>query len=209
MSCGLCERRKPRRNCPAARQLICDACCGRYRELTLDCPADCPHLLAAYRYQWQRPLPADHPTPWPRVEITPRSLEENRELLMALGQELLAFRQGHAELADADVAEAIERRLRSLETEASGLIYDAAPLGSLPRDLYKRLQAVEQAPLRAAELVPAAPPGRERRVEAYVYLLRILRAHGSGRPRSRGFLAWLLQRLPPRAAPSPLLIAGA
>ena len=63
MSCPICEKRKAERFCPAKGEKICAICCGTYREVTIDCPADCSHLIAAHRYEdgHQRALPADTP----------------------------------------------------------------------------------------------------------------------------------------------------
>ena len=43
MSCAICEKRPPKRYCPAKGEKICAICCGREREVTIDCPSDCPH----------------------------------------------------------------------------------------------------------------------------------------------------------------------
>src|SRR6185437_3901085 len=51
VSCPICEKRKPKRFCPAKGEKICAICCGTYREVTIDCPVDCPHLIAARRYE--------------------------------------------------------------------------------------------------------------------------------------------------------------
>lgn len=47
MSCALCEERKEKRFCPAVHGKICPQCCGEQREVTLDCPSDCPYLQQA------------------------------------------------------------------------------------------------------------------------------------------------------------------
>ena len=40
MSCPICEKRPPKRFCPAKGEKICAVCCGREREVTIDCPPD-------------------------------------------------------------------------------------------------------------------------------------------------------------------------
>ncbi len=209
MSCALCERRKPRRDCPALSRSICGACCGRYRELTLDCPATCPHLVAAYRYEWQRPLPAAQQFR-PDFHLTRRQMEENQALLLALLEAVQALHRRQRDLSDADVAAALESRLQALETEQSGLIYDASPAGGLRRELYRQLAAIEQTPIQAAALAPAAAASREQRIVAYVWLIRILRTYSSMRARARGFLVWMNDRFPahPAALSSPLVLGA-
>ena len=44
MNCAICETRRPRRYCPGVRGEICAICCGTAREVTVDCPLDCPYL---------------------------------------------------------------------------------------------------------------------------------------------------------------------
>ena len=57
MSCAICEKRPPKRYCPAKGEKICAICCGREREVTIDCPSDCPHLTAAHRYEAEHRKP--------------------------------------------------------------------------------------------------------------------------------------------------------
>ena len=47
LSCAICEIRKEKRFCPAVHGRICPQCCGEQREVTLDCPSDCPYLQQA------------------------------------------------------------------------------------------------------------------------------------------------------------------
>ena len=44
MACPLCEKRKPKRPCPARGDLICARCCGEQREVSIECPFDCSYL---------------------------------------------------------------------------------------------------------------------------------------------------------------------
>ena len=57
MSCAICEIRKEKRFCPAVHGCICPQCCGEQREVTLDCPSDCPYLVQAHEHE--RPRSAD------------------------------------------------------------------------------------------------------------------------------------------------------
>ena len=57
MSCAICEIRKEKRFCPAVHGRICPQCCGEQREVTLDCPSDCPYLQQAREHE--KPRPAD------------------------------------------------------------------------------------------------------------------------------------------------------
>src|SRR5579883_2178260 len=55
MSCPICEKRKPARFCPAKGERICAVCCGREREVSIDCPVECTYLAAAHRYEDEHP----------------------------------------------------------------------------------------------------------------------------------------------------------
>ncbi len=205
MSCALCQQRKARRECPALGKAICPACCGRYRELTLDCPAECPYLIEAYRYDAERPVPESRRYR-PEIPLTLRQMEDSNQLVAALLEAVQTFRRQNRDLADADVAEVLECRLKALETESSGLVYDAAPAGGLRRELYQQLLQVEQTPRKRSELAPAAAATREQRILTYILLLRTVKINSSGRPRARGFIVWLNDRMPDEAPKAPLLI---
>ena len=53
MSCVICEIRKEKRVCPAVHGRICAQCCGEQREVTLDCPSDCPYLQQAREHEYE------------------------------------------------------------------------------------------------------------------------------------------------------------
>jgi hypothetical protein len=55
LSCVICEIRKEKRFCPAVHGRICPQCCGEQREVTLDCPSDCPYLQQARQHEKPRP----------------------------------------------------------------------------------------------------------------------------------------------------------
>ena len=56
VSCPICEKRKAQRFCPAKGEKICAVCCGKEREVIIDCPVDCP--LPDCRTSLRRRTPA-------------------------------------------------------------------------------------------------------------------------------------------------------
>ena len=54
MPCALCRTRKEKRFCPAVHDRICAVCCGTEREVSLDCPGDCPYLQQARTHEKPR-----------------------------------------------------------------------------------------------------------------------------------------------------------
>ena len=91
MSCAICEERKEKRFCPAVHGRICPQCCGEQREVTLDCPSDCPYLLQARAHAAAHPKAQNDETGepdrealFPDVEITEQFLYEREQLILGL-----------------------------------------------------------------------------------------------------------------------------
>src|SRR2546422_5223162 len=60
MICPICHKRKAKRFCPARGDSICSVCCGTEREVTIDCPSDCPHLIASRQDRKSTRLNSSH-----------------------------------------------------------------------------------------------------------------------------------------------------
>ena len=89
MSCAICEVRKEKRFCPAVHGRICPQCCGEQREVTLDCPSDCPYLQQAREHE--KPRAADQINPaalFLQVEVPEQFIYEREHLLMGLSYAL-------------------------------------------------------------------------------------------------------------------------
>ena len=85
MACPLCEKRKPKRYCPAKGTKICSLCCGTEREVTIDCPFDCRYLEESRERDYQGNLDPKN-FPYKEVRVEEHFLTEHAELLNALGQ---------------------------------------------------------------------------------------------------------------------------
>src|SRR5262245_14974649 len=84
MECAICEKRRPRRFCPAVRGQICPICCGESREMTLECPLDCEFLVEARKHERAAELrPEDFPNK--DIEVTEELITANENLLLVLG----------------------------------------------------------------------------------------------------------------------------
>src|SRR2546425_7064483 len=119
MPCPICKTRRPRRHCPAVGGEICPLCCGREREMTLDCPLDCPYLLEARKHD--RPEPAN-PRNFPNQDIllTETFLRDHEPLLIALGKAVLAAALETPGAVDDDVRDALAALIRTHRTLESG-----------------------------------------------------------------------------------------
>src|SRR5215470_115273 len=83
--CAICSIRKEKRFCPAVHGRICAQCCGEQREVTLDCPSDCPYLQQAREHEKPRDISQlNSATLFPEVEIGNQFLYEHEHLLAGM-----------------------------------------------------------------------------------------------------------------------------
>jgi hypothetical protein len=201
MTCPICEKRKPQRFCPAKGEKICAICCGTDREVTIDCPSDCPYLLAARRYEdaHRKPVPREE-VPYPNVEVPRDLVQEQRALVSGLGHQILKMARETRSLVDADAAAALGALAETYRTLSAGIYYEKPPEARLPQELYGQLSSF---------LTEFKKQDRERAgfttvkdVEVFhllVFLLRLGRHRTNGRPRSRAFLDFLRAQFRPTA----------
>ena len=200
MICTICEKRKAERFCPAKGEKICAVCCGKEREVSIDCPADCSYLIAAHRYedQHQRSLPAD--TPLLDVKIPQDVIHMQQNVLSGIAFTAAKFYALHAALTDTDVLAALEALAETYKTLSAGIYYEKPPDALLPRELYAALaQFLNEAKQQPAER-PGSPPLKDS--EAFsllVFLYRMGLLRTNGRPRARRYVEFLRSQFP--AAP--------
>ena len=126
MSCAICETRKEKRFCPAVHGRICPQCCGEQREVTLDCPSDCPYLQQAREHE--RPRSAgefDAASLFLQIEISEQFTYEREHLLMGLTYALAKAAHADPSLNDRDLIAALSAMCTSYERLVnSGLHYE-------------------------------------------------------------------------------------
>jgi hypothetical protein len=139
VSCPICEKRKPSRFCPAKGESICAVCCGTGREVTIDCVPDCPHLVAAHRYEDEHPraLPGD--TPLLDVNLPGDTVHTHQQLMAALAFTIVQFCATQRDATDPDVLAAIQALAETYKTLRTGIYYEKPPDARLPRELYAAL----------------------------------------------------------------------
>ena len=199
MSCAICSTRKEKRFCPAVHGKICPQCCGREREVSLDCPSECPYLQQAHREELPRKLATVEPEALlPQVEVRQQFLYEREPLLVGLSYALAQGGRMDRELRDRDLLAALTALAQRYQTRVrSGLVYEHALAGpgqqALVAEIEKMLEeyrVLEQQHLGAGTL-------RDSEVlQALVFLLRMGHAHTTGRPRSRAYLDFLRTQFP-------------
>lgn len=201
MSCPICEKRKAQRFCPAKGEAICTVCCGREREVTIDCPSDCPHLTAARRYEVEHPREtAPGELPFPDVEISPHFIHERQPLVSGLGFTILKFARGNAALADGDVLAAVQALAETYRTLGSGIYYEKPPDALLPQALYGALgEFLQEVKKQEAERAGFPSVKDSEIFQLLVFLLRVGKHRTNGRPKSRAFLDFLRAQYPKSA----------
>src|SRR5437868_5647361 len=132
MSCAICQTRREKRFCPAVHDKICPQCCGREREVSLDCPIECIYLQEARKHERPRDLSSLDPAElFSAVEVTQQFLYEREPLLVGLSFGIAKAAAAERSLNDREVIAALSAQAKSYETRVhSGLHYEEPPLGA-------------------------------------------------------------------------------
>jgi hypothetical protein len=201
LSCVICQIRKEKRFCPAVHGRICPQCCGEQREVTLDCPSDCPYLIQARQHE--KPRSADQIDPgelFLSIEVSDQFMYEKEHLLMGLTYALAKAARADRSLHDHDLIAVLSTLAQSYERRINSGLHYEQPLTSDSRrraaleieNMVKEYGEAEQkhtgfSTLRDSEVL-----------KALVFLLRLAHGRTSGRPKSRAFVDFLLAQFPGR-----------
>jgi hypothetical protein len=203
MACPICQKRPPKRFCPALGEKICPICCGKEREVTIDCPMDCPYLVSAHRYESEhrKPLPADE-FPYRDIEFPPDYVYEHWPVVTVLAGAILEFQLQNKELSDSSTYSALESLAETYRTLGTGIYYERPPDFPVARALYGQLaESVQNFRKQESERSGLSSILKDSDVfRLLVFLLRICKQETNGRPRSRAFLEFLRARFPLPAA---------
>ncbi|HLW82678.1 MAG TPA: hypothetical protein VKS20_11645 [Candidatus Acidoferrales bacterium] len=204
MSCAICEKRPPKRFCPAKGERICAICCGTYREVTIECPSDCTHLFSARRYEIEhRKAIEPDAVPFPDVEFSMELLRRNPEALSAAGIAILKFAQENDVVRDPEILAAVRALAETYRTLESGIYFERPPDAPLPRTLYAYLaQALQEFKKQEAQHSGFSKLKDSDIFRLLVFLLRVGTRETNGRPRSRAFLDFLRAQFP-ASSPAP------
>ena len=203
MSCAICEIRKEKRFCPAVHGRICPQCCGEQREVTLDCPSDCPYLIQAREHEKPRSTnELDTKGLFLEVEISDQFMYEREHLLMGLTFALAKAARADHSLHDRDLIAGLTALTNRYERLVnSGLHYDQPLTSDAQRrvageveNLLKEYREAEQQHVGYSSL-------RESDVlKALAFLVRLAHGKTNGRPRSRAFVEFLFAQFPEKAS---------
>jgi len=199
LSCAICEIRKEKRFCPAVHGRICPQCCGEQREVTLDCPCDCPYLIQAREHE--KPRPADQldaDALFLQIEVSDQFMYENEHLLMGLTYALAKAARADRSLNDQDLIAALSVLATSYERRVNSGLHYEQPLTSDSRrrvaieveTMVKEYREAEQKHMGYSSLRDADV------LKALVFLVRLAHGRTSGRPKARAFVEFLFAQFP-------------
>ena len=185
--CPLCQARKAKRFCPAKQARICPVCCGKKREVEIDCPADCVYLHSGREYERTRRTRLGA-----GGQLTSRLWDRafqsrNMELLTGLWTTIHQSRSESPALVDADVREALERLLQTYRTLEGGIYYDHVPDTLTQKVLYGSLKSLLDQ-RRKPEDLSASTPKTGDVLDCLQLSLEMANLSEPSRPRSREFL---------------------
>jgi hypothetical protein len=217
LSCAICEERKEKRFCPAVHGKICPQCCGEQREVTLDCPSDCPYLLQAREHaNTHRANTKNERTggrdseAWfagseiPDVQITQQFLYEREELILGLSFALAKCARADRSLTDRDLIAAVSSQAKSYQTLVnSSLIYEPPTANLAHQTIAREIAREVETMVREFREAEQQHLGHTRLrdsdvLKALVFLLQLGLGRTSGRPKSRAFVDFLFAQFPER-----------
>ena len=199
MSCAICEIRKEKRFCPAVHGRICPQCCGEQREVTLDCPSECPYLQQAREHEKPRPADQfDRAALFLQVEISEQFTYEREHLLMGLSYALTQAARADRSLNDRDLIAALSAISTSYERRVNSGLHYEQPLTSAAQhavavqveEMVKQYREAEQKQLGYSNLRDGDV------LKSLVFLLRLGHGRTNGRPKSRAFIDFLSAQFP-------------
>ncbi len=198
LSCAICAKRRPERFCPAKGEKICAPCCGREREVTLDCPPDCAYLIAAHRYEQEHRKPlGESEIPFPGVELSSHLIYEREPFLSGLAFTISQFVANHPGLTDEQALTAIQALAETYRTLVSGIYYENPPSMQPAAGLYAAMASfIQDYKQKERERAGFSTVKDSEIFHLLVFLARLARNWTNGRPRARIYLQFLRGQFP-------------
>ena len=205
MVCVICQKRKAKRFCPAKAAMICAICCGNEREVTIDCPSDCPYLIASREHYEER-----HAVEWEKMPFAGRKIQRSiliahEKLFLELSYVICDYARENPALVDLDVIAAMQSLAESYETLTKGILYEKPPDHRMQRELYDKLKlAVEEYKGRQGQGLAALTSVRDPEIrDALIVLTQTSAARSNGRPKGRALIDMMRSQFKPDAFSRP------
>ncbi len=204
MTCPICGKRKAKRFCPARGENICSVCCGTEREVSIDCPSDCPYLVASREYDGERRQFDWEKIPFPDAKIPLEFVQSRSMLVMALLSSIWKYARAHRQVVDTDVIAALQTLAETYRTLSSGLYYEKPPDYLYRRELYNALKtALEEFKEAETQRLGLATTRDSEIRDVLTYLTQLAALRENGRPKGRAFLDLIRTQLVPEVAAKP------
>lgn len=189
MICPICNKGKAKRFCPAREENICSVCCGTEREVSIDCPFDCPYLVASRQYDEERRQIDWKKVPFSDVEISREFAKSHTPLMVRLVNCLGEYAQEHRQLVDTDVIAALQALAETYRTLSSGLYYEKPPDYLYQRELYSALKAAVEEFKQAETQRFGLATTRDGEIrDVLIYITQTAAIRENGRPKGRAFI---------------------
>ena len=189
MLCPICHKRKVKRFCPARGDNICPVCCGTEREVSIDCPADCPYLVDSRKYDAGRRQVDWSKLPFPDVRLSYEFAQSHAVLLTTLMSSIGRYAREQRQLVDSDAIAALQALAESYRTLSSGIYYEKPPDYLYQRELYQELKkALEEFQRVETQRQGLAALRNSDIRDSLIYLTQLGASRANGRPKGRAFL---------------------
>jgi len=124
MKCILCDKRKPKRYCPAKRTSICPVCCGEKRGVEINCPLDCQYYVEGLKQHQQKMMQQRIKKEGAGSYVRKADLyKHNPELFAHLEKGFVTIFRADKNLTNKDLVTGLDLAMKTLETEKKGLLY--------------------------------------------------------------------------------------
>lgn len=204
MPCPICQKRPPKRYCPAKADNICAVCCGTEREVTIDCPSDCSYLVASRKYDLGRREIDWSKVPYADTRIPASFVAAHEKLVLALSYAICAYAHENRPLVDADVHASLRALVEAYRTLSSGIYYEKPPDFRIQRELYERLKAAIEDYKKAEAQRAGSTSLRDGEIrDALIFLAQIGATRTNGRPQGRAYLDFLRAQFKPEEFAKP------
>jgi hypothetical protein len=166
--------------------------------VTLDCPADCVHLIESRRHEARRPAGDPTSVPFSDARVPDSFVRSHEKLILALSHAICAFARDHRELADSHTIGALRVLAESYRTLSNGIYYEKPPAAGLEGGLYDALKAAIEEFKKWQERRTGLGGVRDSEIrDGLILLTQIGAMRTNGRPRGRAYLDLLRSQFKP------------
>ncbi|MGA2607582.1 MAG: hypothetical protein ABSH01_09005 [Terriglobia bacterium] len=172
--------------------------------MSIDCPSDCPHLVASREYDEGRRQVDWEKVPFPDVRIPLEFAQSHSMLLAALISSIWEYARDHRQVVDTDAIAALQALAETYRTLSSGLYYERPPDFLYRRELYQVLKAALEEFKEAETQRLGLATTRDSEIrDALTFLTQLGATRENGRPKGRAFLDLIRTQLAPEASAKP------